>query len=166
MSKIDMVKYTRSVEIIPHPNPKKGKSIYRNAINNDPMKKARVILNASISILYRGEGEQGRIILGPKDFYQFFDYFFPLETCTQEELEKEFERTYPKDMLVDFDQAMMQASANSPKALITQPKLDKLRNQGLDAMRQAGFGLKPEERKSAYTAFGEQMESEKEGEKK
>jgi hypothetical protein len=38
--------------------------------------------------------------------------------------------------------------------------------QGLDAMRQAGFGLKPEERKSAYTAFGEQMESEKEGEKK
>lgn len=137
------------VMIIPHLNPRAGRMVYRNMITNERNAILQMTLKDFITVLSRGKGINGRIIIGPKEFDRYMHWTFDLETCTQEELDKEFQRTYPKNLICDVERnlgegsklaAPMEAAASAIKA----------RNAGLDAMAQMGFGkVTPPKQKEA-----------------
>jgi hypothetical protein len=89
-----------------------------------------------------------------------------------EELKAEFQRTYPMEKAFEWVEMLKTGSiSNASSTAMKAGKglnpvyVDKLSNQGLDAMKQLGFGVKPEERKNPYADYGEQTEAEK-GEEK
>ncbi len=137
MRSSEMVPFLTTVTIIRHPDPKRGKQTYRNAINNERLQMIKNILNEGISIYYRGKAETGRIIIGPKDLedeIRKHDWMFDLGTCTIEELQKAFEKYYPKERLVDFNAAMNSNNENNRPKTIEQKMGDGLKALGIQPM--------------------------------
>lgn len=94
-----MFKYLASPIIINHIDPKVGRMKYQNMITNERNFAIKMMLQDFLSIMYRGKGEKGRIIIGPREFEGYLNWMFDIQHCTQEELNEEFEKTYPKDRI-------------------------------------------------------------------
>lgn len=136
-----LLPYLNKPGIIPNLNPRAGRMKYQNSINNERNFELKFQLKYFITIITRGKGESGRILIGPKDFDAYLDWKFNLETCTEEELIKEFERTFPMAQLPNIEQ-VVESSYSPPPSFANISALKEAAHKGL---REAG--LLPKEEK-------------------
>lgn len=130
-----LIAYTKVPGIIQHGNPRAGRMKFLNSINNERNKVLKMVLQDAITVITRGKGNEGRILIGPKSFDSYLDWRFPLETCSTEELIDEFNRTYPMDQLIDVDKAMSEDTNRLMLNVDTKKKLQTPFLEGLEALK-------------------------------
>lgn len=130
-----LLPYLNTPGIICHCDPRAGRMRWQNMINNERNVELKMWLKDFITIITRGKGEEGRIFIGPKDFDSYLGWMFPLSTCTEEELKKEFDRTYPKGNLPNLEKVVEDSYSPPPNfvdfAALKAPAIEGLRKAGL-----------------------------------